>query len=533
MIISQELKDNIKRICRGLGAIGISMPKKYIEEESYYAKHWYTDTVMPPDQMSIEVSSRCNLRCKTCSLAYSETPGEDMPLELFEKILSQTSSFCNSYNLHGIGESLMHPEFVKFAQLVKAENALCRLTTNGLLMNRECAHGLINARMDSITVSIDAATPETYLKIRSSKLFDKVIDNLKGLVELKKEHGLGRPVISSAFLCVKDNIDELLDFVKLSVDCGVDTIFIQSYENRGWGFENQLSSQDKNKNIIAEAVKVAQENHTAIQFDFPERIAIETGGVEIDDMPVWDRGSARETNHPRFRACEAPFVHGIIRANGDVDTCYYGETVGNLYKNTFMEIWNGRKMRDFRKRIRNPENQPQCCQECTAKGWHYYQLREEISDSFTVGKHDFSQVGLGWHIREYHGETPFRFTDSEASVFIKNTGKDFLLLELSVISESYKEAKRHVKIYVNSHFVTEVVVDTIWRPFFVKLPVIWNPFLKITLRVDENSVPCKTIESFDTRRLGIAVARIELRAKCPEELWVEEQMGQQKDFLVG
>ena len=131
MIDFQKSKVNIKRLCRELGTISISKPTTYIEEETMYARHWYADKVLPPHQISVEVSSRCNLRCQTCSKSHSEgqnSNDEDMSVALFEKILDQTSTFCNSYNLHGICESLMHPDFVAFVKLVKEKNAICCLT---------------------------------------------------------------------------------------------------------------------------------------------------------------------------------------------------------------------------------------------------------------------------------------------------------------------------------------------------------------------------------------------------------------------
>ncbi len=96
------------------------------------------------------------------------------------------------------------------------------------------------------------------------------------------------------------------------------------------------------------------------------------------------------------------------------------------------------------------------------------------------------------------------------------------MLELSVISETSINENRTVKVYVNSRYVSSIVIDTEWKPYFVKLPVSWTSFLKITLKVDNYSVPCKTIDSFDIRRLCVGVARLELRAKYPNEWWREK-----------
>ena len=58
-----------------------------------------------------------------------------------------------------------------------------RILTNGSLMTEEIGKKLLLSGLTFLSFSIDAATSETYYKVRRSKLFNTVVDNLKRLFE--------------------------------------------------------------------------------------------------------------------------------------------------------------------------------------------------------------------------------------------------------------------------------------------------------------------------------------------------------------
>jgi hypothetical protein len=99
------------------------------------------------DLHQIEITSRCNLRCVYCVHPKMLRTKDDMTEETFRQALSWATRFVNagtqtSLNLAGIGESTMHPDFVRFVHLA-AEAVMPRahlvLATNGLLVTDELA----------------------------------------------------------------------------------------------------------------------------------------------------------------------------------------------------------------------------------------------------------------------------------------------------------------------------------------------------------------------------------------------------------
>lgn len=101
------------------------------------------------DIHQIEVTTRCNLKCKYCP-HFPNLPRakEDMSWDTFEAALSLVSFYCRQgtqteLSLTGIGESLLHPEFLPMVQRARETIGPDRpltVTTNGLLLTDEiCA----------------------------------------------------------------------------------------------------------------------------------------------------------------------------------------------------------------------------------------------------------------------------------------------------------------------------------------------------------------------------------------------------------
>jgi hypothetical protein len=95
----------------------------------------------------VEITSRCNLRCRYCVHPTMERAKEDMTPETFTAAIGWAAKFRKqgtqgSLNLAGIGESTMHPQFIEFlsfARYVLGEQQDIVLATNGLLVTDELA----------------------------------------------------------------------------------------------------------------------------------------------------------------------------------------------------------------------------------------------------------------------------------------------------------------------------------------------------------------------------------------------------------
>lgn len=109
----------------------------------------------------IEMTSQCNLRCRYCTHPKMPRPKIDMTDEIYRKALDWVKFFQQrrphpELNLAGIGESTLHPEFVRnvfWAREAVGPYVNLVLATNGLLMTDELARAIAPAK-PSVWVSL-------------------------------------------------------------------------------------------------------------------------------------------------------------------------------------------------------------------------------------------------------------------------------------------------------------------------------------------------------------------------------------------
>ena len=136
------------------------------------------DTLFP-NMVVISITNTCDFACTHCYYPrYVTQPGyrrHNMEEAIFRKIVDEMGSRPGSaLRFIAWGEPLLHPkvvEFTYYAHQAASHNPLT-LITNGYWLTPDCSRALMEAGLDLVEVSIDAATPETYQKVRVSRHLD-------------------------------------------------------------------------------------------------------------------------------------------------------------------------------------------------------------------------------------------------------------------------------------------------------------------------------------------------------------------------
>lgn len=104
----------------------------------------------------LEMTTRCNLRCQYCVHPHMPRAKIDMTEEIFLEALSWAKYFINQgtqgkeFNLAGIGESTMHPDFCRWVNIARMQlgnDIELILATNGVGVTEEHAQAMRAARM--------------------------------------------------------------------------------------------------------------------------------------------------------------------------------------------------------------------------------------------------------------------------------------------------------------------------------------------------------------------------------------------------
>lgn len=85
----------------------------------------------------------------------------------------------------------------------------------GVLLDEGMSRGLIDAGLGFLWVSLDGATPESYLDVRLGDELPRIIENLRMLRRLRYHTGSRTPGLGIAFVAMKRNLGDLPRVVSL------------------------------------------------------------------------------------------------------------------------------------------------------------------------------------------------------------------------------------------------------------------------------------------------------------------------------
>ncbi len=168
-------------------------------------------------EIRLEVTSRCNYKCMMCPHDIAKRPKGHMSMELFTKIIDETSNYgIEQISLVHLGEPMLDPFFLQRANWCRENYPHLKLVTvsNGSLLSKEVSQELINYKFNKIRFSFYGTNPESYAKSHgvNSKFFIKATENIKQLINLKKETGSIFPVVEIYFLVFNHTQDEVEEF---------------------------------------------------------------------------------------------------------------------------------------------------------------------------------------------------------------------------------------------------------------------------------------------------------------------------------
>jgi radical SAM protein with 4Fe4S-binding SPASM domain len=277
-----------------------------------------------PYSVQIDPSSLCNFRCRFCPTGHPELlekvgrgRGQLMTWALYERLIEGIAAFprpLKTLSLHKDGEPLLNPRLADMVALARARGVARKivLLTNASLLTRERSGALIEAGLDVVRVSVEHVSAEGYR--RHTQVFDdyaRIVGNVRALREERDRRG-ARLFIAAKLIDLDLSPQELevfsRDFAPLCDEIGRTTA-------QGW------SHSDLFDFTLGTRPAVSLDGRTALR---PERVA-----------------------------CAFPFYTLAVNADGEVSPCMddwtHKAVVGDANSETLPEIWNGRRLREFRR----------------------------------------------------------------------------------------------------------------------------------------------------------------------------------------
>ena len=183
-----------------------------------------------PASMAVEPTTACNLRCPECPSGlrqFSRNTG-NLPVDEFDRMLSQVSKTVSYLTLYFQGEPFIHPGIFDLIRTANKHNIYSATSTNAHFLNDENAKKVVESGLDRLIVSIDGTTQEVYEQYRVAGDLDKVITGTKNVLKWKRELNSKSPHVIFQFLVVRPNEHQMDEVLELGKKLGVDEVKFKS-----------------------------------------------------------------------------------------------------------------------------------------------------------------------------------------------------------------------------------------------------------------------------------------------------------------
>jgi MoaA/NifB/PqqE/SkfB family radical SAM enzyme len=250
-----------------------------------------------PLNLGIDIYGKCNIspHCVYClwdSMKKLEGDNINVPFDAatlkgYGPFFTAARTLVNC----SFGEPLLHPKFTELMDFCARNKKIVELATNGQALTDRTIKALVGKPV-YLYISLDAATRETYAKIRNDR-WDEIIPGLRKLGQERRKAG-NLPRVFMVFIPMRVNRNDLEEYFKLCLIVGADALVLRPMlyltepnivEDRG-GHRFDYAKEMLNRREVEEVIAKAEEYSRtygvplASQFDFGlfKEPAASTGG---------------------------------------------------------------------------------------------------------------------------------------------------------------------------------------------------------------------------------------------------------------
>ncbi|GMT42704.1 MAG: hypothetical protein IEMM0002_1115 [bacterium] len=350
------------------------MPSRHQVSRHRAYGEWVKRTVTSdygPAELTIHSTGRCNLECFMCWHGMVRKIPVNIEPEKLDPFLQKAERV-----LFSGGEPLWMTRNVNKAAgeifdriISKYPRIKLNTLSNGVLLDEKKAL-LVLKRFESICFSVDTLNPAVYEKVRGKRLLDVALSNIKNLDNLKKRAGRSRndePFMIMNSVVMNSTLEGMPGLVEKFSNIGglrhilskledvLDPMFdyfrVRQYlrgensESETERIVNEHDSKVKNETFGSDKSTKARIKRVSVRL----RKICSSTGMEIEDKSRYFAPRLLPAPSEPESVCPLPWTQAYIHQNGDVYFCCTNSVLlGNLGRNDFGEIWNGKTAREVR-----------------------------------------------------------------------------------------------------------------------------------------------------------------------------------------
>jgi SynChlorMet cassette radical SAM/SPASM protein ScmE len=315
-----------------------------------------------PKAVDIDITDRCNLRCRYCYFFSSSADVKDLPQEEWLKFFEELNRCAVTAACLAGGEPFIRDDLKDILAGIVRNRMRFSILSNGTLINDDIAAFIASTRRcDYVQVSIDGSIPITHDSFRGKGSFYKAVEGIRCLQR-------NRVAVAVRVTIHRQNVHDLENIAKLLLeDIGLPAFSTNSAGYMGLCQKNteqvQLSTEDRHlaMTTLLKLIKKYGERINAAAGPLAEA----RGWREMEDARR--RGLESLPGRGTLVGCGCTFDKIGVRADGVIVPCNMLSHIelGRINTDSLADIWqNHEALWKIRERRAIPLSRFDFCRGC-------------------------------------------------------------------------------------------------------------------------------------------------------------------------
>jgi len=293
-----------------------------------------------PKSVDIEITNRCNLRCKYCS--HFNSPGDvgiDLPAEEWLRFFEELKSCAVMAVTFSGGEPFYRNDFRDILSGIVKNKMRYSILSNGTLITDEMAKFIASThRCNSIQISIDGSVPEIHDACRGVGSFTKAMEGMACLKRYQIPLDV-RVTINRYNVKYLENIAELL----------LEKIGLPSFSTNSATHFGLCKSNAEQVQLTPDEHYLAMKTLQTLNNRYSDRIQASAG--PLANLKAWNKmkkAHSQGLKEPpnlgggHLTSCGGPMSKIAVRSDGVIVPCNLLSHIelGRINEDNLKEIWS-------------------------------------------------------------------------------------------------------------------------------------------------------------------------------------------------
>jgi radical SAM protein with 4Fe4S-binding SPASM domain len=318
----------------------LALGLRRIEQEFREAVYLRTDhDVTRPHVVQAIPTERCNYKCMACDCWRTDRYPQELSLEEWQHALAGLRRFVGPFTVQFAGgEPFVYKPFLQLVEWCATQGIDWGVITNGSAFSRANVERIVNARPLNISVSVDGASAATHDRSRGIEgSFDQLARGIVALREERDRNGASfairiKPTVHRL------NVDEMPALVIWAAEVGATSIDFSPVRPWTREVDEELWMRPEDEPRFQRVAQALVEAKRA-------GAAIETEEARLLSLVSHFQG---EVVLPSVAPCRAGLREFHILPNGEIRTCWFYPSIGNIKESDAQALWTGPTAREQR-----------------------------------------------------------------------------------------------------------------------------------------------------------------------------------------